>query len=80
MGWIVKTLVLCFVVGFILSVLRIDPASILTNSWETIKDIVDLMLDAGHWALPYILVGAVIVVPLSVIGALLRWSRSRPRS
>jgi len=80
LGWIVKTLVLCFVVGFILSVLRIDPASILTNNWETIKDIADLVFDAGHWALPYILVGAVIVVPLSVIGALLRWSRSRPRS
>ncbi|CAO3418814.1 DUF6460 domain-containing protein [Azospirillum doebereinerae] len=80
MGWIVKTLVLCFVVGVILSVLRIDPTNILTNSWETIKDIANLAFDAGHWALPYILVGAVIVVPLSVIGALLRWSRSRPRS
>lgn len=79
MGWIVRTLVLCFVVGVILSVLRIDPASILTNSWETMRDIVDLVLDAGRWALPYILIGAVIVVPLSVIGALLRWSRSRPR-
>lgn len=79
MGWIVRTLVLCFVVGVILSVLRIDPASILTNSWETMRDIVDLLLDAGRWALPYILIGAVIVVPLSVIGAVLRWSRSRPR-
>ncbi|SMH59500.1 hypothetical protein [Azospirillum agricola] len=79
MGWIVRTLVLCFIVGFILSVLRIDPASILTDSWETVRDIAELALDAGRWALPYILIGAVIVVPLSVLGALLRWSRSRHR-
>lgn len=79
-GWIVRTLVLCFVVGFILSILKIDPASIFTNSWETVRDIAALALDAGHWALPYILIGAVIVVPLSVIAGLLRWSRSRPRS
>lgn len=79
MGWIVRTLLLCFVVGVILSVLRIDPANILTNSWESMRDIVDLLLDAGRWALPYILIGAVIVVPLSVAGAVLRWFRSRPR-
>ncbi|MBP2227531.1 hypothetical protein J2847_000811 [Azospirillum agricola] len=70
---------MCFIVGFILSVLRIDPASILTDSWETVRDIAELALDAGRWALPYILIGAVIVVPLSVLGALLRWSRSRHR-
>ena len=80
MGWIVKTLVLCFIVGFALSVLRIDPASILTDSWHTIQDIAGLLIEAGRWALPYILIGAVIVVPLSVLGAVLRWSRSRPRT
>lgn len=79
MGWIIRTLVLCFVVGFVLSFLRIDPASILTNSWQTVQDIVALMIDAGSWALPYILIGAVVVVPLSVIGLVLRW-RSRPPS
>lgn len=79
MGWIVKTLVLCFIVGFALSVLRIDPASILTNSWETVREIAELFLDAGRWALPYILIGAVVVVPLSVAAAVLRWTRSRPR-
>ncbi len=79
MGWIVKTLVLCFVVGFVLSVLQIDPAGILTDSWETVRRIVQLLVDAGRWALPYILIGAVVVVPLSIAAALLRWSRSRPR-
>ncbi|MBP2314534.1 DUF6460 domain-containing protein [Azospirillum soli] len=77
MGWIVKTLLLCFLVGLALSVLDIDPASIITNTWATIRDIADLAVGVIRWALPYILIGAVIVVPLSVLGLLLRWSRSR---
>ncbi len=77
MGWIVKTLLLCFLVGLMLSVLDINPASIITNTWATVRDIADLAVGAIRWALPYILVGAVIVVPLSVLGLLLRWSRTR---
>lgn len=80
MGWIIRTLVLCFVVGFVLSFLRIDPASILTNSWQTVQDIAELVIEAGSWALPYILIGAVLVVPLSLIGLVMRWNRSRPPS
>ncbi|WP_247871922.1 hypothetical protein [Azospirillum sp. TSO35-2] len=77
MGWIIRTLFLCFVVGLVLSFLRIDPAAILTNSWQTLQDIATLLIDAGRWALPYILIGAVVVVPLSLIGLVLRWNRSR---
>ncbi|CAO3355088.1 hypothetical protein VH569_26730 [Azospirillum sp. 11R-A] len=80
MGWIIRTLVLCFIVGFVLSFLRIDPASILTNSWQTVQDIAALVIEAGSWALPYILIGAVVVVPLSLIGLVMRWNRSRPPS
>lgn len=80
MGWIIRTLVLCFIVGLVLSFLRIDPASILTNSWQTVQDIAALVIEAGSWALPYILIGAVVVVPLSLIGLVMRWNRSRPPS
>lgn len=78
-NWVVRTLILCFVVGVVLSVFEIDPARILTDSWRTIQQVGDLLFGIVRWALPYILIGAVIVVPLSVIGAVLRWSRSRPR-
>ncbi|WP_280177262.1 DUF6460 domain-containing protein [Azospirillum palustre] len=37
-------------------------------------------MEAGSWALPYILIGAVVVVPLSLIGLVMRWNRSRPPS
>ncbi|MBP2298322.1 hypothetical protein [Azospirillum picis] len=79
-GWIIRTLFLCFVVGLALSFLHIDPASILTDSWQTVQNIVSLLVDAGSWALPYILIGAVVVVPLSVIALILNWRRSGPRS
>ncbi|MDQ2102612.1 DUF6460 domain-containing protein [Azospirillum isscasi] len=79
MGWVVRTVVLCFVVGLVLSFLDIDPASILTNSWGTIRDIARLSADLFYWALPYILIGAVIVVPLSVLAAVMRWTRTRHR-
>lgn len=85
-GWIVRTLLLCFVVGLVLSFLDITPAHILTNTWATIREIAALvrdgfvsLLDAVRWALPYILIGAVIVVPLSLLGVVLRWSRTRHR-
>lgn len=78
-GWIVRTLLLCFVVGLVLSFLDINPANILTNSWATVRDIAELIRSVFRWALPYILIGAVIVVPLSILGAVLRWSRTRHR-
>ena len=77
MGWIVKVLVLSFVVGFALSVFDIDPASIVTNTWATVRDVGELVADVVRWALPYILVGAVVVVPIAAVSLLLRWTRAR---
>lgn len=79
MGWIVKTLLLCFIVGFALSVLDVEPATILTSGWAAIGRIAELAVELGGWALPYILLGAVIVVPLSLLAAILRWTRTRSR-
>ena len=77
MGWIVKIIGLCFVVGFALSVFEIDPASILTNTWVTVRDVFDLAVGVVRWAVPYILVGAVVVVPIAAVSLLLRWTRAR---
>ena len=75
--WIVRIVVLCFVVGFALSVFDIDPASIMTNSWDTIRTVGDLFVGVVRWAVPYILVGAVVVVPVAAVSLLLRWTRAR---
>lgn len=77
MGWILRIILLCFVVGFALSVFDIDPAAIVTNTWVTVRDVADLIVGVVRWALPYVLVGAVVVVPLAAVSLLLRWTRAR---
>lgn len=75
MSTIVKVIVLCFVVGFSISVFDIDPGAILTDTWHTIRDVAGLLESLVRWALPYTLIGAVVVLPLLAIGYVLRRAR-----
>jgi hypothetical protein len=76
-GYVLRVLVLCLVVGLLLAFFGISPASIIHDTWRTLGRIADLVGDVGHWALPYILTGAVIVIPIIVIGAVLRIMKGR---
>lgn len=76
---IVKIVLLCFVVGYAISVFDIDPARILTDTWNTVVEVTRLAGGVLEWALPYILVGAVVVLPIAAVAALLRWTRGRGR-
>ena len=75
MSWIVRILVLSLIVGLVLSFFDIDPVGILNNTWDTILAVAALFGGIAEWALPYVLVGAVVVVPLALIAALLRYLR-----
>jgi hypothetical protein len=75
MNWIIRILVLSLIVGLVLSFLNINPMGILNNTWDTILAVVALFTGIAEWALPYVLVGAIVVVPLALIGALLRYLR-----
>ena len=75
-GTILKLLLLCLVVGLILSFFDITPQHIVTDTLRTLREIYDLVFGAVHWAVPYILLGAVIVVPVAVISLMTR--RRRP--
>jgi len=77
MGWIVRIIVLSLIVGLFLSFFDINPMGILNNTWETVQAVVALFTRVAEWALPYVLVGAVVVVPLAVIAAVLRFMRRR---
>lgn len=77
MDWIVKVVVASFLVGLALSVFDINPARILTDTWAALGDVAEFFMGIVRWALPYILTGAVIVVPVAVLSALARWTRSR---
>jgi hypothetical protein len=78
MSWVINILVLSLIVGLVISFFNINPMGILNDTWDTILAVGGLFKGVLDWALPYILVGAVVVVPIALIGALLRFLR-RPR-
>jgi hypothetical protein len=77
MGWVFRIIVLCLIVGLLLSFLSIDPVGMLNDTWRTILSIGALLGGVIDWALPYILLGAVVVVPIAVVAAVLRLLRHR---
>ena len=76
-GRAVGLVVLCFLAGLFLSRLGITARGILTDTWATILSVFTLLGDLIQWAIPYILLGAVIVVPLFLLAVLQRATRKR---
>lgn len=50
-----------------LSFFNIDPVELINNVPETLGRIIEVILDVINWAGKYILLGAIIVIPLFVI-------------
>ena len=71
-GRVVGALLLCLLVGLLLTHLGIAARGILTDTWHTILSVGRLVGDLLQWAVPYTLLGAVIVVPLLLVGLLFR--------
>jgi hypothetical protein len=74
---LVKLAVVSLVVGLLLRFFDITPARLLESFGETVRDIFTLAVDAVSWAVPYILIGAVVVVPIWVVMTILRVSKKR---
>jgi hypothetical protein len=70
LGRLIGLVVLCLLVGLLLNHLGIAARGILTNTWRTILSVFRLVGDLASWAVPYILLGAVVVVPLLLLGLL----------
>jgi Na+/H+-dicarboxylate symporter len=69
-GRLIGVLVLCLLVGLFLTHLGIAARGIFTDTWHTILSVGRLAGDLVMWAVPYTLLGAVVVVPLLLIGLL----------
>ena len=72
MGGIVRLLLLCLVVGLVLNFFDITPQHIVTDTLRTMREIFDLVSGAVRWAVPYILLGAVVVVPVAIVSLIMR--------
>jgi hypothetical protein len=72
---ITQLVIWSIVVGVILSALGITPFNIVDRIGLILRNIYDLGFGAVHWAVQYLLLGAIIVVPIWLISRLLRGRR-----
>ncbi|MCF8468690.1 MAG: DUF6460 domain-containing protein [Sneathiella sp.] len=76
---ILKLLVGSFVVGWGLTLFDITPLDLLKDLTGTIGHIYSMALNTVRWAADYILLGAVIVVPIWGIAAVLNYLQKKSR-
>lgn len=63
----IKLALLSILVGFVLTVIGLDPRNILWSIEALIRSVFNLGFEAFDWLWRYLLLGAVIVVPLWLI-------------
>jgi len=76
-GTLLRLFILSLVVGIILLVFEIDPEGLLGSIGGTVESIFRVLVDAVEWAVPIVLIGAIVVVPFWLILAALRMLRRR---
>jgi hypothetical protein len=62
-----KLLLLCLVVGYLLSVVDLDPLGLIRWISNNLHNAGEWAAEAVRWAVPYVLLGAVVVVPIYLI-------------
>lgn len=76
---IFKLAVICFVVGWVLVQFDITPEAIFDNFGDTVLKVYETARDALEWSAGYIVIGAVIVVPIWLISILFGALKTRGR-
>ena len=74
---IIKLLIACFLVGFALAVFQINPRDLFTHAAEMAQSIAQWSVNVFGEAISYILLGAVVVIPIWLFFYLLRAVRGR---
>jgi hypothetical protein len=71
-GIVIRLALLSLVVGIVLSALGISPANLIHHLDMIARRIYDMGFGAIDWVLRYMLVGAVVVVPIWIVARLIR--------
>lgn len=72
---VVKVAVASLVVGLALSLFDIQPQDLMRNLGDTVVEIFNLMVDLLEWSVKYILIGAIVVVPIWLVRVAIRMTR-----
>ena len=77
LGVILRLLVISLIVGVVLSALGINAANLFQSLNVLARRMYDLGFGAIDWVLQYILVGAMVVIPVWLVARILGGVRSR---
>jgi hypothetical protein len=72
LGLVVRLLLLCLVVGLFMAYFDLTPARIVADAAGTIRHGWELAVGLAGWAVPYIVLGASVVVPVAAVIVVLR--------
>ena len=70
-----KLVLTSFLVSLLISFFDINPKELLANFGETLQDIFALAVRCIEWSVKYVLLGAVVVVPIWLIFYLINKAR-----
>ncbi|MDP6787495.1 MAG: DUF6460 domain-containing protein [Rhodospirillales bacterium] len=74
---VLKLVLWSFIVGLALKLMNVTPASVLRFLGTTAQDIFAWVVGVVEWAVPYLVLGAAVVVPIWLITAAWRFLRSK---
>lgn len=77
---IIKLAILSLLVGFALAFFDVDPRNLLTGLGSTVVEVYELVLRFLRWAVKYVLLGAVVVVPIWLVFYLITLSKRKKKS
>ena len=77
---VIKVVVWSLVIGLLLAAFDIKPQLLLEGLGETVQSIFDLVAGFIEWTLPYIMLGAVVVIPIWLIVTVVRIAREKTGS
>jgi Na+/H+-dicarboxylate symporter len=77
LGVILRLALISIVVGIVMKALGIDLSNFFQRINELLRNIYDLGFEAIEWVLEYLLLGAMVVVPIWLIARLVGAARSK---
>ena len=77
---VIKVVVWSLVIGLLLAAFDIKPQLLLEGLGETVQSIFELVASFVEWTVPYILLGAVVVIPIWLIMTIIRIAREKTGS
>jgi len=68
---VIKIVLFSFVIGLVISFFDINPKELLANFGDTVQSIFGIVARVIEWGVKYVLLGAVVVVPVWLVFFLL---------